>query len=465
MRNLLIILGITGLAAFVPAAADDGNPLDYQFEFSFERSALDGLSLGDDLTEDRLIEEDYEFEFVLEYGLNADLYLFFTGSFINETEAIETIDKEEKENGFERKEIGIGYFFGDEIASELKVGRREFASVSEWWLWWDEELDAISIDSNYGDFELLLGFAEEQARDKTDADFIDPELDGVKRVIFSLDWEFSPSQSLILYYLDQEDNSDSFYSNSGSFEDCNDGPPPSACVSEDFDKIDEEDADLTWTGISYLGEFDNETVGEIEIELHYARVSGDEVVYEFDDPDPVTDLSEVTSRQENSVSGSARSILLNWTPPVLDDWTLIVGKASASGDSNPDNMRDKSFRQTGLQGDSESFGELYQPELSNLEVDLIGVSWEVQDGVNIALLRFDYEQDELADEMRDVSIELDLTGSSRDLGQEIDLVVTIDAGEGVEIILTAAEFDPGDAYGANRDETSNFINFELTYEF
>jgi hypothetical protein len=67
--------------------------------------------------------------------------------------------------------------------------------------------------------------------------------------------------------------------------------------------------------------------------------------------------------------------------------------------------------------------------------------------------------------MRDVSLEIDPSGSSRDLGRETDLVVTIEARDGLEFIFTAAEFDPGSAYEGLSGETGNFIKFELDYEF
>ena len=447
MRNLFVVILAFDLFYLAPVAAENGSPLDYSFQISLERSALEGLSLGSDPAEDRLLEEDYEFEFSLEYQLTENSYLFFTGALIDETETVETSGMEENVSGLERKQMGLGYFFGETIKSEFKIGRMEFVSVSEWWLWWDEELDAVSLDSTYGDLEATLVLAEEQARESTGVDFIDPEFEDVRRILLSLAWEFNPGHSLILYYLDQTDNSQSF--NVGEF--------------EDYDKIDEEDADLEWTGISYLGEFEIESVGEFEIELHAAQVSGDETVYEFDDP--VAGSSEVVEREQYRVDGSAQSYLISWTPAALNDWSFILGNARGSGNSNPDNNRNDSFRQSGLQGDSESFGEFYQPELSNLVVDLVGIEWEVSEGVEIALLRYDYEQDELADEMRDVSLAIDPSGNSRDLGRETDLVVTIEARDGLEIILTAAEFDPGSAYDGVSGETGNFISFELAYEF
>jgi len=447
MRLLFFILYAT-LASWLSAAhADDGDAFDYALQFSIERSAADGITLGDDPTEDRQVDEEFEFEFALEYQVNESFYLFFVGALIDETETIETVGREEDASGLERKEIGAGYFFGEEIPTQLRFGRSEFASAGEWWLWWDEELDSIRFDSSFGDLEATLGLAQELARESTADDFIDPELDQVERVLLSLAWEFADGQSLILYYLDQTDDSRSY--NIGEF--------------EEADKIDEEDADLSWSGISYLAGFDIEKIGDLELELHAAGVSGDETVYEFDDP--VAGRSEVVERDRRRVSGSAYGYLLNWTPAALDDWTFILGNARGSGDGNPNDNRSKSFRQTGLQGDSESFGELYQPELSNLVVDLVGVEWEIAEGVELALQGYRYRQHRLADEMRDVGIDLDPSGLSRDLGREIDLIVTIEARAGLELVITAAEFDAGKAYGASSGETANFINFELGYEF
>ncbi|MDH3218905.1 MAG: alginate export family protein [Gammaproteobacteria bacterium] len=445
-KPLTILLVVIVLCPFMGVAADAG-PLDYGFQLNLERSTLAGLSLGAEPDLDQRIETDLELELTLEYPLTENLYLFFTGVLFDNSATIESIGSEAKLAGLERKAIGVGYFFGEQISSELILGRMEFVSSSDWWPWWNEELDAIRIESTYGDFEAMLALAEEQARDSSGADFIDPEFDGVQRLMLSLGWEFAPDHRLVVYYLDQSDGSRSF--DVGDF--------------EQADRIDEEDSNLRWSGISYLGGFEVKTAGEFEIELHGARVSGDETVYEFDDPS--ADTARVSGRRQNSVSGSAQGFRFGWTPAQFDEWTLVLGSARGSGDIDPDDGRERSFRQTGLQGDTESYGELYQPELSNLVVDLLGVEWAVSGGVALALLRYDYRQRAPAIEMRDVSIELDLSGTDRDLGSEIDLVITVTARDGLELRLTAAEFDPGRAYGAYAGEGSSFFHFELAYEF
>ena len=447
MRNFFAIILIGSLPGILPAMADENSALDYAFTISLDISEIDNLSLGDDPLVDKLIEEDYEFELALEYTVNDILYLFLVTALVDETATVKPVNEKDEVKGIERKQMGLGVYFGEEINSEFILGRREFVSASEWWIWWDEELDAISLDSAYGNFETLIGVAEEQWKISTGDDFIDPEIDGVRRIITSLSWEFATDQSLNFYYLDQDDNSDSH--NVGDF--------------EDFDDLDEADGDLNWSGVSYLGEFDFDKVGEIEVELHYSRVSGDETFYEFDDP--AGGKAEVIEKGSSRVSAEAESYLLSWTPAQLKDWSFIVGGARGDGDSNPGDNRDESYRQNGLQGDSDVFGALYQPEISNMVVQAFGIEWDAYEGVEIALMHYDYEQDERSDEIAGVTIVVDPTGLSNDLGNEIDLIVTLEVYDNLGLILIVGQFEAGKAYGVYDGETSNFVSFELNYAF
>ena len=445
MRHTIIACCLLALSSASPAAGDY-DEFEYQFTLSLERSALEGVTLGDDPQGDRLVIEEYELELDLEYALGDDAYLFFVGTLVDDSETLETAGNEEESRGLEVSQIGFGYLFGETVASELSVGRMEFLSASEWWVWWDEELDAVRLQSSYASFSAMLALSSAQAPELTSDDFIDPEEEDLRRALASLAWHIDDEQALILYYLDQVDESSSYRIGE----------------VEDIERVDEQDADLAWIGVSYLGEFDLAAAGVVALELHAARVEGDETLYGFEESGDSAELEEIEQRD---VEGSAQGILLRWSPAQLPDWTLVVGNARGSGDSNPDDGRDRSFRGSGLQGDNESFGELYQPGLSNLEVDILGIAWEFSDGVELALIAYDYRQRELAEEMRDVSIDLETTGLSRDLGQEFDLVLTVEARAGMELVLTMAEFDAGRAYGDYSNETSTFIKVELDYEF
>jgi len=98
-------------------------------------------------------------------------------------------------------------------------------------------------------------------------------------------------------------------------------------------------------------------------------------------------------------------------------------------------------------------------------VQAFGIEWEAYEGVEIALMHYDYEQDERSDEIADVTIEVDPTGLSSDLGNEIDLIVTLEVYDNLELILIVGQFEAGRAYGVYDGETSNFVSFELNYAF
>ena len=154
------------------------------------------------------------------------------------------------------------------------------------------------------------------------------------------------------------------------------------------------------------------------------------------------------------VSGDAYGAHFRWSPATFDDITLILGHARG----------EDTFRQTGLQGEADVFGELYQPELSNLIVDTIGIEFKLFDEIDLGLFRHEFRQDQLAEEMRDVAIEADTEGDSKSLGHEIDLVLSFDVKD-LEIELIAAEFEAGSAYDDFKGETSRFWQIELTYVF
>jgi len=450
MRSLLPLIGITvssGSLCLPPAArADEPSLLYYEFNLNLKASRLDDLSLGADPEYDRLVTEEYELELDLEYSLDERSYLFLNTSLYADRETVEPSDERESESGLERKQMGYARAFGEEQNYEAKIGRLEFVSQSEWWIWWDEELDAISLESHFGGLNGLLAVAREVAPETTAHDYIDPVQKDVRRIIARLDWQFTDEQALVLYYLDHTDDSPSYRLGE----------------SVDVDRIDDSDADLTWSGIGYIADFEGDSIGELQVELHYAWVRGHETVYEFDDP--VHGRAEVDAIDRRRVSGDAQAYFVKWTPAAIADWSFIAGVARGSGD-NGGGGRDESFRQTGLQGDSEVFGELYQPELSNLLVQAYGVAWNARPNLEIALLGYDYRQLHASDELRDASIELDTNGSDRDLGRELDLVFTFDALQGLQLILIAAEFEAGAAYGSREGERSHYVSIELDYSF
>jgi len=137
---------------------------------------------------------------------------------------------------------------------------------------------------------------------------------------------------------------------------------------------------------------------------------------------------------------------------------LTLGFAFGSGDRNPDDGTDESFRQTGLQDNEADFGgatdfkyygEVLDPELSNLAILTAGVGIRPSDKFSMDLVYHYYLQHRAAPALRSAGIDAEPSGRSRRLGSGIDFVVGLqgiwdhlDARVGVGYFLPGAAF-PG----------------------
>lgn len=447
MRRLLPYTIFTCLFHLSSATAENGGQLYSDIEIGIEFNVLDGLSLGADNLNNKLVEQDREIEFDLEYRHDDQVSLFFTGALMDESEIIKSADIKTNHSGLEFRELGIAYLFGDVIDSELKLGRVEYESISRWWSWWDDELDIISLQMWYEDLEAFVAIAEQQAVESTDEDFIDPEMDKIQRLVLSMSWEILDGQILNYYYLKQSDNSSTYHIGD----------------TEEYSRIDEEDADLTWQGVSYVADIELQSIGEIDLELHYSEIQGRSTLYEFEELS--ADVVEVSEQMQEDVDASASGYLLRWTPYAYDQLSFVIAGARGSGDANLDDRENRSYRQTGLQGDFESYGELFQPELSNLKVDMIGLQWRFAEDMSVDLMRFDYKQEVLSDEIRNASIEVEPSGNSRNLGTELDLILSVEHEETLELFFTYAKFKPGRAFADYPEKNLEYVGIDFVYKF
>jgi alginate production protein len=186
------------------------------------------------------------------------------------------------------------------------------------------------------------------------------------------------------------------------------------------------------------------------------------------------DAAHVRGREEDTkLRGYGVDLLGSYEFDAPFSPRLVLGYAFASGDSDPDDDRDRAFRQTGLQGNEAELGgltpfkylgEAFDPELSNMSVFTAGLgAWPTEE-FSVDLLYHYYLQDEASDELRDSALEAEPSGGSRDLGHEIDLVVGLEALEDFEVRGFLGYFVPGDAFGSGADDAL-FARIELEYEF
>jgi alginate production protein len=132
---------------------------------------------------------------------------------------------------------------------------------------------------------------------------------------------------------------------------------------------------------------------------------------------------------------------------------LTLGFAFGSGDKTPTDGTDRSFRQTGLQENESDFGgatdfkyygEVLDPELSNMAIFTAGVGIRPSDRFSVDLVYHYYLQHRAAATLRDVGIDAEPSGRSRRLGSAVDLIVGLqEIYDALEARVVLGYFSPG----------------------
>ncbi|WP_220271961.1 alginate export family protein [Crenobacter cavernae] len=142
--------------------------------------------------------------------------------------------------------------------------------------------------------------------------------------------------------------------------------------------------------------------------------------------------------------------------------SVTLGYAYGSGDGNPNDSKNHEFRQTGLQSNEGKFGgvtkfkyygEVLDPELSNLEILTAGLGFRPTPNVFVDLVYHKYRLKKIADEIRNgaltAQMNQDDTQLSKDVGEAFDIVLGFRHLFGVKRLgldLRAGWFFPGKAF-------------------
>lgn len=161
---------------------------------------------------------------------------------------------------------------------------------------------------------------------------------------------------------------------------------------------------------------------------------------------------------------------------VFDAWldpSITLGYAYGSGDDDAADSIDRRFRQTGFQDNEARFnglirlkyyGELLDPELSNLQIVSAGFGIRPTRKTSIDLVLHAYRQVEAGADVGDWEIKEDPEGLDDDIGTEVDLVAGYKIKPHHKGELVVGYFEPGDAFSSDADEAL-YLAVELKYEF
>jgi len=150
---------------------------------------------------------------------------------------------------------------------------------------------------------------------------------------------------------------------------------------------------------------------------------------------------------------------------------LTVGFAYGSGDDG--GGTDGAFRQTGLQDNFDRwngvagfdyYGEVLDPELSNLGIATVGAGIRPTKRSSIDLVYHYYFQPERADRFRGTALDADTTGSSGDAGHGLDLILGYREFDDIEIEIAGGAFLPGAAFG-EADDPAFFVGAAVDIKF
>ena len=150
--------------------------------------------------------------------------------------------------------------------------------------------------------------------------------------------------------------------------------------------------------------------------------------------------------------------------------SLTAGFAFASGDGDGGGER---FRQSGLQANKAAFdgvaefsylGVALDPELSNLLVLTAGAGIRPRPNLSLDLVYHYYRQHVAASEAPENASRVEPSGTARELGHGIDLVLGWEIAENAGFEMVGGVFLPGAAYPGAR-ANGYFIGIELDYRF
>ena len=153
------------------------------------------------------------------------------------------------------------------------------------------------------------------------------------------------------------------------------------------------------------------------------------------------------------------------------DPNFTLAFAQGSGDGNPDDGVNTQFRQTGQQSNEaryiglskfKAYGEVLDPELSNLRVMTLGLGARARPGISIDLVYHRYHLKAPASEIRNWALTAQMNSlagaASTDVGQALDLVIGLRGLFDIRRLgldLRAGLFLPGHAFRTSDGSLAN----------
>jgi alginate production protein len=418
---------------------------------------FDGDLRPHDDRDDRRTLQSQKLQLELYYQASPKVSLFVESNLEYEGELGSRDGIAEPELSLEGGEIWLHWADIGNSRWSLQLGRQSMRDDRRWW--WSGKLDAVRARYERKRFEAEVAVAANLSAIDLERESVDAEDEDVLRAIASTSWRFRRRHWVDLFAVSQRDRSDR--------------PALGSILIEDHE--DDSDADLDWLGLRWRGRRrDHDRLG-FEYWADLGLVRGREEVFDYEDvdpddlasegvaPDDLADLPDgeslvrVRRRESQRIDGWAADLGVTLSPPWALRPSFTFGYAVGSGDDDPRDGIDASFRQTGLQSNAGRFrgvhsfryyGELLDPELSNLEIGTLALGFPFLRSSSIELVAHSYRQVTPATSLRRSRLRTRPSGVDEDLGAGLDVVIGFHEWERARFRLFGSWFRPGSAYGA-----------------
>lgn len=387
--------------------------------------------------------------------LGAQLTAFVQLVALHETRKTEGTLQSQRNQSLERGEAWLQWDRLGGSGFGLQVGRVPLIDRRSWW--WDDDLDALRLRYDGGAWLLDTGLARTVARMSSAEAGIDPAERGVRRWFGNLRWKWSRRHTLELFWLQQQDRS---------------GAPVAGTAWPAAGDADPDTSDLQarWIGLRAAGQW-RAPAFRLDYWADAAWLRGREAA-----------TAEATSAAGVDVAGTTAQRRLRshaWdlgATLALEAAlrpSLTLGYARGSGGERSDAL-DTHFRQTGLHENKarlggvkrlQMYGELLQPDLSNLAVGTVGAGVRLLGNSSIELVWHDYRQVVPDTTVAAARLSAQPEGLNGHLGRELGVAVALREWTWLELTLRWSRFSPGPAYAANRREPAHALEVGAELNF
>ena len=393
------------------------------------------------------------------------------------TEQSSNNDRKTKKNYLALREFWVGYSGFTPYPGEiLKLGRQRLRNDDGQWR--DTNIEALNWTFDTTLLKANVGAAERFSEYRTDLKELSPVDKDRQHFYADAAYQWTPGQWIGLRGHHTHDDGKLDYAEPG-------------VASDPLDK--RENGDLTWLGIEANSDAYNwrntNTVN------YWASITGMK-----GDRDKVNALNADGTRPTNAkrsddLSGWATDIGVRLR---LDpQWQVGAAYSRASAEYEQNGLQSNRSNWTGTQSRVHRFGEAFRGEMNNMQSMSLFGSWQLREDYDASLVyhkfwRVDGNKpvgsngiDAVQNNTDDVtgailsSTSLPLEDGKKDLGQEMDLVVTkyfkkgllpaalsqsIDEPSAL-VRLRAGVFKPGDAYGSQVDSYMHRAFVDVVWKF